>query len=133
MPFEPGQSGNPAGRPPGLPDKRTKLRALLEPHSEELVSKAVSMALAGDTTALRMCLDRLVPPFKALDPAVVIDGLRGALANQGEAVLTAIGEGRLTPDQGATLLQALSSQARLVETTELERRIAALEARNGSK
>jgi hypothetical protein len=89
------------------------------------------MALAGDTTALRLCLDRLVPPLKSLDPAVLIEGMRGALAAQGEAILAAIADGRLTPEQGATLLQALSSQARLVEATELERRIGALDAKHG--
>jgi len=61
MPYQKGHSGNPAGRPPGLPDKRTVLRELLAPHAEALVAKVVALALAGDTAALRICIDRLIP------------------------------------------------------------------------
>ena len=65
MTYEKGQSGNPSGRPPGIRDKRTALRALLEPHAPALIAKAVEMAKAGDATALRICLDRLIPPAKS--------------------------------------------------------------------
>lgn len=67
MTFQHGESGNPAGRPKGIPDKRTKLRALFEPHAEALVAKAVELALEGDRGALKMCLDRLVPPYRTED------------------------------------------------------------------
>ncbi len=50
-----------------------------------------------------------------------------SLTAKGEAVLSAISQGDLSPDQGTKLLQALTGQARLVEVEELERRIAALE------
>jgi Family of unknown function (DUF5681) len=63
--FRKGQSGNPAGRPKGIQDKRVNLRKLLEPHAEALVEKAVALALEGDTTALRLCLERLVPAYRA--------------------------------------------------------------------
>lgn len=36
MTFKAGESGNPAGRPRGSRDKRTRLRSLLEPHGELL-------------------------------------------------------------------------------------------------
>src|SRR4051812_21410410 len=67
MPFKKGRSGNPRGKPKGAKDKRTALRGLLQPHERELVQKAVDLALAGDTTALRMCMDRLMPPLRARD------------------------------------------------------------------
>lgn len=67
MSFKKGQSGNPKGRPAGTKDKRRELRALLEPHAPALIEKAVQMALKGDTTALRLCLDRLLPPMRAIE------------------------------------------------------------------
>lgn len=67
MTFKAGQSGNPKGRPKGSKDKRTELRELLEPHAPELIQKAVDMALGGDVSALKMCLDRLIPPIKSLE------------------------------------------------------------------
>ena len=56
--FAKGQTGNPAGKPKGAKDKRTELRALLDPHKEALAAKGVELALGGDTTALRSCIDR---------------------------------------------------------------------------
>jgi len=62
--YQPGQSGNPHGRPQGTPNKRTQLAKLLEPHAEALIAKAVELALGGDSNALRMCFDRLLPKAK---------------------------------------------------------------------
>ncbi len=64
-PFEKGRSGNPGGRLPGSRNKATLAAAvLLEGESGALTRKAVEMALAGDPTALRLCLDRLLPPCR---------------------------------------------------------------------
>ena len=65
--FKKGESGNLQGRPKGIKDRRTEFRELLEPYAPALVNKAVAMALKGDSTALRLCLDRLIPPVKAVD------------------------------------------------------------------
>src|SRR5512134_2042435 len=105
MGFKKGQSGNAAGRPPGIPDKRTELRKLLEPHAEELVAKVVSLALKGDRTALRLCMDRLIPPLKSRDAPVDVGSFSGSLAAQGRAVLTGVAEQRLSPDEASTLMQ----------------------------
>jgi hypothetical protein len=70
--FEKGQSGNPAGKPKGAKDKRTELRELLRPHAPALVEKAVELALNGDLTALKLCLDRIMPPLKATPECVAL-------------------------------------------------------------
>ena len=127
MTFRKGESGNPQGRPKGLPDRRTKLRGLLEPHAQELVAKAVELAKAGDTTALRLCLECLIPPIKAKDEHVAVAGLTGTLSQQGDAVLASMRKGRVTPDEAATVLQALAAQARITEFDDLEGRIRQLE------
>lgn len=64
--FKPGQSGNPAGRPKGAKNRSTELRSLLEPHAPALVEKAVQMALEGDTVALKLCLDRIIPTMRSV-------------------------------------------------------------------
>jgi hypothetical protein len=128
--FQKGQSGNPAGRPKGIPDRRTALRALLEPHADKLVAKAVSLALEGDSSALRMCMDRLIHPMKAKDDKVELGVLKGTLAEQGRAVLNAAGLGEITPDQAATLIQAVATQARIVDISDLEERLERLEAQH---
>jgi hypothetical protein len=61
--FQKGISGNPKGRPKGARNKTTTMaEALLEGQAEALVQKVVSMALKGNTTAMRLCLERLIPP-----------------------------------------------------------------------
>src|SRR6267378_3533082 len=61
-PFLRGESGNPAGRPMGARHKATvAAEALLDGEAEALTRKAVEMALAGDGTARRLCLDRTEP------------------------------------------------------------------------
>jgi hypothetical protein len=127
MAFQPGQSGNPDGRPPGIRDKRTAMRALLEPHAEALVAKAVERALAGDSTALRICIDRLIPAAKAKDDPVSLPTLTGSLADQGRIVIEALAQEHLSPEDAATILQALATQTRIVEADEIEARLTALE------
>jgi hypothetical protein len=127
--WEQGQSGNPAGRPKGIKDKRTAMRELLEPHADELVTKVVEMAKAGDTTALRICIDRLIPPAKAREEPVSLPLATGSLAEKGQAVLAALGEGAIAPDVATAILQGIAAQARIVEVDEIEKRLAALEAK----
>ena len=64
--FRKGRSGNPAGRPPGSRNRATiAAEALLEGEAQALTRKAIELALAGDTTALRLCLERIVPQRKS--------------------------------------------------------------------
>lgn len=126
--FKPGESGNSAGRPKGS-GRAAQLRALLEPHAAALVKKAVELAKKGDTTALRLCLERLVPAMKPETRLVEIPGLAEAttLADQGRAVLASVAAGTITAEQSATLLQAISVQSAILKNEEFERRIERLE------
>ena len=128
--FTKGKSGNPSGRPKGIQDKRTALRDLLTPHAPDLVAKAVELAMQGDTTALRMCIDRLIPPLKAQATQTQLD-VTGSLSERGEAILKAITVGELDPATGNSLIGALATQAKLLEITAIEDRLTALEERNG--
>ncbi|MGE0278518.1 MAG: DUF5681 domain-containing protein [Nitrospiraceae bacterium] len=133
MGFKKGRSGNAEGRPKGIPDRRTALRALLEPHAERLVKQAVAKALNGDMTAMRLCLERLIPPMKTRDAPITLEGLKGSLVDQGKAVLAGVTAGTVSPDEASALLQAVAAQARIVEVDELERRVAALERNRHEK
>ncbi|KVW91011.1 DUF5681 domain-containing protein [Burkholderia cepacia] len=128
--FKKGQSGNPAGKPKGTRDKRTALRELLQPHAVDLVAKAVELAKAGDTTALRICIDRCIPVIKAKDAPVDLPELTGSLAEQGAAVMHAMAGGRITPDEANAVMQVISAQARIIEVDELEKRLAVLEGKD---
>jgi hypothetical protein len=60
--FTKGESGNPAGRPRGSRNAVTlAAEAMLDGEAEALTRKAIDMALAGDTVALKLCIDRFSP------------------------------------------------------------------------
>jgi hypothetical protein len=60
--FQPGQSGNPAGRQRGSGNKATLAAAAL-PDGEALglTRRAVEAALAGDMLAMKLCLEPVLP------------------------------------------------------------------------
>ena len=126
--FRPGESGNRAGRPRGVPDRRVQARALFDKHREALVAVAIERALEGDATALRLCLERVCPPMRAVDAAVALGSLPDSLAGKGEHVLGLLAAGDLAPEAASVILGAIAQQARIVEISALEQRIAALES-----
>ena len=88
------------------------------------------MALGGDTTALRICMDRIAPLPRAESAPVLIPGLAEAvtLTDKAQAISAAIGKAEISPDTGSMLLQAMAAACKVVEFDELQRRVAHLEA-----
>jgi hypothetical protein len=127
-----GESGNPAGRKPGAGEV-AKMRADMAAHVPALVAVLVARALDGDTGAARLLLERTVAPLKASEEVVPLTLPDGSLTDQGKAVLRAVANGHIAPGQGAALVGAIGTLARVAEVDELERRIMALEARNEPK
>jgi hypothetical protein len=131
-PFRPGQSGNPDGRPVGARHKVTRaIEALLEGEHEMLTRKAIDMALAGDTVAMRLCLDRLAPPRKDAPISFALPPIRSAAdtVEASSALLDAVASGDVTPDEAGRVMALLSAHKALVETGDLETRITALEGK----
>jgi hypothetical protein len=61
---------NPKGREKGSVNKMTKLsRALMTEKGPEIVKKVIDMAMGGDVHCLKMCIDRILPVHKAIDPS----------------------------------------------------------------
>ena len=132
VPFKSGQSGNPAGRPKGTRNKTTlAVEALLDGEAEAITRKAIEKAKDGDMTAIRLCLDRMVPPVKDKPVSFdlpVIDSAQDAAVAAG-AVLRAVADGDLTPIEAAEVSKIVSTYVAALETSDLEQRIAKLEAR----
>lgn len=125
--FAKGVSGNPNGRPA----KSDELRKLLEGSADEVASKVLEAAAAGDMGAARLVLERCVPTQRPVYPAVIFDLDPDApLADQAKQVLVAVSRGELPPDQGRALLDGIASLTRVVELDEIARRLAELEERS---
>jgi hypothetical protein len=109
------------------------LRKQIEAHVPGIITALVAKAGEGDSGAARLLLERVLPPVKAMEQPQAIALPGGSLAEQGRAVLAAVAAGELSPSQGAALVSAIGSLARVVEVDELAARIAALEAKHGDK
>jgi hypothetical protein len=129
--FQPGQSGNPKGRPPGSRNKTTlAVEGLLEGDAEAITRKAIEKAKEGDATMIRLCLDRIAParkdrhvPFALPKMETAADTVKAAAA-----IAEAIGVGELTPSEAGDLSAFVANYAKAIEITDLEARLQRLEA-----
>jgi hypothetical protein len=128
--FKPGQSGNPAGKKPGTRNRATRaLEELLEGQGEALTQKAIDMALAGDVTALKLCIDRIFPVRKDRPvsfPLPPITSARDA-AEIAAAVAQAVAAGHITPSEAAEIAKVVDVYVRAYQTAELDDRSARVE------
>lgn len=129
----PGHGGLPgAGRPRGLSHSE-KVRALLLPHREELIGKALALTDSPDpfaaANAIRICLERLAPAPKQESEKVEVPGLAEAatLVEKCEAIVNAVACGQISAEAGERILRLLEAYRKIFETGILERRITALE------
>ena len=127
-------AGN-AGKPKGARNKATTAAlSLLEGEAEALSRKAVEIALEGDTTALRLCLERIAPAKKDGPVEFDLPSMTSAqdTAAAAGSVLTAVSEGTLTPAEGTQVMGLVDTYRRTLELTELEARIRILEEANAA-
>ena len=123
--------GNP-GRPKGSRHKYVlAIQGLLDSEAEGLGRKAIELALAGDTTALRLCVERIMPPPKdtpvQFDLPPMTNAQEAAKAAQG--VIQAVSDGELTPHEATMVMGLVERFRRVLELSEFEGRLAALEDR----
>jgi len=123
-----------AGRKKGS-GQAAHYRAMLEPYAEDLIQQVVDRAKDGDMAALKLCLDRICAPLRPTDRLISIEGLEDCtgLSGKGELILANVASGEITPVEASNMMRAISSQARIIEVDELERRVAELENRSESE
>ncbi|KPJ67503.1 MAG: hypothetical protein AMJ43_04420 [Coxiella sp. DG_40] len=119
MTFKKGRSGNPQGRPRGVKDRRVLFAEMLDNHKDTLFNKALELALAGNEQMLKLLLDRILPAKPRDNPLPEIEGLDGNIVKQCNKVMSLIAMGTITPDEGNSLLFALTTKMRLVELNDL--------------
>ena len=120
MAFKKGQSGNPAGRKPGL-SKLGKIRQGLEAALPEILEALTAQAKAGDPQAAKLLLDRVLPSLKPETrqsaPMPVDPG----------AILEAVESGVIGVDQATALMGLASARLKIAADQELLERVEAIE------
>jgi F0F1-type ATP synthase gamma subunit len=130
MPFQKGQSGNPAGRPRGIVNRATALaQDLLSEHAEWIARKVIELAEEGDMAAIRVCMERLVPPIKHQPVAVELPPIEKP-ADSVEAVASiaaAVAAGDITAAEAAELAKVVDVYVRALDSKGFNERLTALE------
>ena len=123
--FQPGSSGNPAGRRP----RALTVAGLVGPSLKKLVQVLERAALAGDVQAARLLIEKTVPPLRAESKPVSIPGLATAQTptEKAQAIVDAAGRGEISASVATELLTAMAAVMKVLEADELKRRIEALE------
>jgi hypothetical protein len=105
------------------------MQELLDGEGQLLLRKAVDLALEGDKIALRLCLERLLPPARERRIYLNVRKLERAtdIARALGALLDSVACGNITPAEGHDLATLLEIQRKALEMAELEPRITRLE------
>jgi AcrR family transcriptional regulator len=127
-PFKPGNKAG-TGRPPGSRNKDNVFQEVLERDGEKIIELIKRRALKSNPTAMKLCMERLLPVARAgnarfrLPPVDTAAGLTGAIS----AVAQAVAEGELSAQEGESVARIIEGQRRNLELGEFEARIVALE------
>ena len=116
--FAKGSSGNPHGRPPGIPNPKRRIPDLI---ARPLSPQALADLLTRKPHLLRAIADQLLPPPRtAIDPAkrlgIDLSSMRTAEDCRWvmPTVMAAIARGEITPAEGADIARRVSAWRRWV-------------------
>ena len=129
--FQKEVSGNPKGRPLGSRNQSIlAAEKLMENQAAAITQKCIDKALAGDATAIKLCLSRILPVKRERTIELDLPALEGSqdALKAIKVVLEAVGAGAITPSEGQGVAQLLEAYRRTREVEELEARIEVLEA-----
>ena len=123
------KSPNPAGRPPGQ-NKQTKLLNRMLEEAGEVMDAVLAKAKEGDPASAGLVLSRILPTLRAQSQTVAFDlDPTLPLAAQVEQVLLAISTGKLAPDIGRQIIEAIGTLGNIRAVEDLESRLVILEAK----
>lgn len=126
--FQPGQSGNPKGRPKGT-SSALRYQAASPVDLPTLLDQAWQEIQNGDTRVLMWLCDRMRPPDRATAPLYSVPGLKKATTIKGrvDAICDAVADAKLPPDIGSNMISALVASMKAIDDEALLARIEALE------
>jgi hypothetical protein len=134
--FQPGQSGNPRGKPPGTRNKALVELDRLGAEGAQAVLRAVlTAAQNGDISAAALVLKRCWPEAKGRSVRLVLPPVTTAAdtITATAAVVAAVADGNLSPEEGQAVAGVIDAHRRAIETNELAVRLEALEQAAGRR
>jgi hypothetical protein len=128
--FKKGASGNPAGRPLGSRNQAMlECQQLLQAAAPNLTKVLIEQAQKGNVQAMRLCMERIYPASKEQPIQVALPAIESAkdLPLAYRALNSALADGKISAAEGQSVIQILTSYAKIFETVEHEQRLTELE------
>jgi hypothetical protein len=129
--FTKGTCGNLKGRPPGSLNKTTIFaRSLLQGEAESLVRMLIDRAKAGDMAALKICIDRLLPPCRSQPLSLQLPPIETPkdISRAHDFLWAAVGAGELGAQDLNRLTALLDGKLKAIETTDMAEEIERIKA-----
>jgi hypothetical protein len=126
MKFQPGQSGNPAGRPPGSLNRKTlALAAAYETKAEEAANDVMERAKSGDPAAMRLCMERAAPAGRHRRFAFALPRIRTPEDAEAaiDVVMDGLAEGVLSLPEVGELLRLVERLLQMAESIREMKRV----------
>jgi hypothetical protein len=104
--------------------------ALLNGEAEAIIRKVVDKALEGDSTAMRLALERMLPPQRHRTVTIDFEGeinTVGDAARASSAVVSACVSGELSSEEATQTIELIKTHVAIVQAADLEARLAAVE------
>ena len=131
--WKPGESGNPRGMRPGSRHKASLLaESLIDGETDRLTRRCIYEALKGDMQAMKLCLERLLPPVKSRPINFKLPTLRTVsdALTAITMIVQGVTAGAILADEAETLTGIVGVFIKALEVGALEDRLTALEKAN---
>lgn len=129
--FAPGNPGGP-GRPQGSRNAASiMLDRLADGEAAEILANVIAKAKEGDLKAAELILARAWPQRKGRPVALSLPPIESAMdvLKALSAVVAAMGDGSITPEEAALVGGLLEAKRKALETVAIEQRLTALEGK----
>jgi hypothetical protein len=127
MKFEPGQSGNPAGRPPGARNKTTlALEAAFYAEAEAVVARVIERAKGGHPAAMRLCMERALPVGRGRPLPIALPVVKTAEDAQAATaeIMAALADGAISAGETVDLLRVVEGLTRTAGSIGIVKKLA---------
>lgn len=128
--FQKGRSGNPKGKIKGTRNKATLFaEQLLQGELETICRRLLQEAVEGNMQAIKIVLDRLLPPKRNIPIAIDLTKLENSsdALNAISYVTVAVSRGDLSVEEGEALSRMIEVYIRAVEAHDYETRLSKIE------
>lgn len=127
-PFQPGNKFG-RGRPKGSRNKKSIAQNMLDQNAPLLIRKVMTEAMKGNASAMRLWMERISPRKGDDRVRLNLPSIRTMreIDDAAEEITKAIRQGKLTVLDADRLMSLLESRSRVIERTQFDARIEALE------